>query len=118
MIRLHSELRSAGFPTFIFTNTNELAVRYIRRTYPFFAGFTDYIFSYEHGLMKPDPKLYQVVESKSGHCGPAILYIDDRLENVETGSQRGWQTILHENAETTGSRLSTLCGLPARLSQE
>ena len=31
MVSLQSELRRKGFPTFIFSNTNELAVRFIRR---------------------------------------------------------------------------------------
>jgi FMN phosphatase YigB (HAD superfamily) len=68
--------------------------------------------SYEHGWMKPDPKLYQVVERQSGQRGPAILYIDDRPENVEAGAQRGWQTILHVDPERSGSFVRKVCGLP------
>src|SRR5579859_3183046 len=56
MIQLQSELRAKGFPTYIFSNTNELAVRYIRKTFPFFLNFDGYILSYEHRSMKPEAR--------------------------------------------------------------
>lgn len=111
MIRLHQELRSAGWPTFVFSNTNELAIRHIRQAYPFFTGFTGYILSYEHGWMKPDPRLYEVVEHMSGRKGEAILYLDDRPENVETGRDRGWQCILHVSPEMTIPAVRAALGL-------
>jgi len=95
MVRLHSELRQAGVPTFIFSNTNELATGHIRSRFPFFSDFDGYILSYEHGSMKPDDPLYDVVETKTGLRGPALLYFDDRPENVKTGSGRGWRAVHH-----------------------
>jgi len=95
MVRLHSELRQAGIPTFIFSNTNELAVGHIQNRFPFFRDFNGYILSYEHGSMKPDDPLYDVVEAKTGRRGPALLYFDDRPENVETASRRGWRAVQH-----------------------
>ena len=95
MVLLHDELRQAGVPTFIFSNTNELAVSHIRRSFPFFGRFDGYILSYEHGSMKPEDRLYEVVEAKTGRLGPELLYFDDRTENVESGSRRGWRAIQH-----------------------
>ena len=54
MIELHAELRRRGFKTYIFSNTNDLAIEHIRRNFPFFANFDGYIFSYEVRAMKPD----------------------------------------------------------------
>lgn len=96
MINLHARLRSNRVPTFIFSNTNDLALAHIRRHYPFFAYFDGYVFSFEHGAMKPAHKLYEVVEKVTGRKGSQILYLDDRLENIETGRARGWQTIHHQ----------------------
>jgi HAD superfamily hydrolase (TIGR01509 family) len=108
MIRLHAKLRAAGLPTYIFSNTNELAVEHIRSCFPFFAGFDGYILSYEHGCMKPDPRLYKVAEKTAGRKGEDILYIDDRPENVATGLARRWQCILHETpARTRAAVLKT-----------
>ena len=46
MIGLQARLKQCGVPTFIFSNTNDLAVGHIRQKYPFFGGFDGYIFSY------------------------------------------------------------------------
>jgi putative hydrolase of the HAD superfamily len=105
MIQLHADLRGRGFPTFIFSNTNDLAVRFIRRNFPFFNQFDDYILSYEHHSMKPDARLYEVVEERSRARGADILYIDDRPENIVAGAARGWQTILQESP---GKTLATI----------
>lgn len=101
MIDLHAQLRARGVPTFIFSNTNDLAVRHIRANFPFFAGFTDYIYSHEVGAMKPDRRIYEVIERRMGRAGAGLLYIDDRLENVEAGAARGWQVVHHQTPEQT-----------------
>lgn len=95
MIQLQAELRAGGVPTFIFSNTNELAINHIKKAYPFFGNFDGYILSYEHRAMKPDPAIYKVVEKVSGCSRAELLYLDDRPENTAQGSERGWQTITH-----------------------
>lgn len=101
MIELHAGLRKKKIPTYIFSNTNELAVGHIRRTYPFFSQFDGYILSYEVGAMKPHGKIYEALEKMTGRKGSQIFYIDDRLENVQAAAARGWQIVLHESHEKT-----------------
>jgi HAD superfamily hydrolase (TIGR01509 family) len=101
MIQLNESLRRRGLPTFIFSNTNDMAVPHIRRQYPFFASFDGYVLSYEHGVMKPDARLYEIVEGVTGKRGAEILYIDDRPENIAAGVARGWQAIVQENPQKT-----------------
>jgi len=108
MVQLHGLLRQRGVPTYIFSNTNELAVGHIRRNFPFFANFDDYIFSFEHGAMKPNHKLYEVVERKSGARGAEVLYLDDRVENVAAGTERGWTAVLQETPERTREVMTKL----------
>src|SRR5208282_1518768 len=105
MIALHAELRRRGFKTYIFSNTNDLAIEHIERNFPFFQNFDGYIFSYEIGAMKPDAKIYKAMEATSGRRGGEIIYIDDRPENIEAGNTRGWKTILHESPEESRETL-------------
>ncbi len=112
MTRLNTLLRAGGARTFIFSNTNPLAIDHIHRRFPFFKNFDDYIFSYEHGSMKPDERIYRVVEERTGRSGGAILYIDDRAENTAAGAARGWRTIRHENPEKTLAAVRDLELLP------
>jgi HAD superfamily hydrolase (TIGR01509 family) len=108
MIELQADLRKRGLPTYIFSNTNDLAITHIRKHFPFFHNFDGYILSYEHGSMKPDARLYEVVEEMSKQRGKSILYLDDREENVAAGAERGWQVILQENPDKTLGHLRSL----------
>jgi HAD superfamily hydrolase (TIGR01509 family) len=108
MISLHAELRSRGFKTYIFSNTNDLAIEHVRRNFPFFQNFDGHIFSYEVGAMKPQPEIYEAMEKMCGRRGADLIYIDDRPENIEAGKTRGWRTILHETPEKTRTALETL----------
>jgi HAD superfamily hydrolase (TIGR01509 family) len=105
MIELHAELRRRGIPTYIFSNTNDLAVEHIRRNFPFFRNFDGHIYSYEVGVMKPEPGIYEALEKLAGRHGAEIIYLDDRPENVAAGAARGWRTILHESPAKTRAAL-------------
>ena len=94
MTALHAALRRQGIPTYIFSNTNDLAIEHIRRAFPFFANFDGYILSYEVGAMKPAAKIYEALEAMTGKRGAELVYLDDRQENIDAGAARGWQTIL------------------------
>ena len=104
-IALHAELRQLGFKSYIFSNTNDLAIEHVRRDFPFFANFDDYILSYEVGAMKPQPEIYAAMEALCGRTGGDLIYLDDRAENIAAGAARGWRTILHESAEKTRAAL-------------
>ena len=99
MIALHAELRRRGVPTYIFSNTNDLAIEHVERNFPFFKNFDGYVYSCDVGAMKPDAKIYAAMEKLCGRSGADIIYLDDRIENVEAGLVRGWRAILHETPE-------------------
>ncbi len=101
MLALHADLRARRVPTYIFSNTNEIAVTHIRERFPFFRDFDGQVFSYEVGVMKPHSRIYDAVEKMIGRRGAEILYLDDRAENIDAGSARGWQTILHHDGALT-----------------
>jgi FMN phosphatase YigB (HAD superfamily) len=107
MIALHAKLRRRGFKTYIFSNTNDLAIEHIRRNFPFFQNFDGYILSYEVQAMKPDAPIYQALEQMVGKHGDEIIYIDDRAENIASGVAHGWRTILHESPEQTHAALKS-----------
>jgi putative hydrolase of the HAD superfamily len=114
MIAMQAALRAGGIPTYIFSNTNDIAIAHIRRRYPFFAHFDGYVLSYEQGDRKPDSKIYAALERMAGRTGGAILYLDDRAENVQAGLDRGWRALVHETPKKTIPALRNL-GLPVAL---
>lgn len=112
MVALHAALRDAGVPTYIFSNTNELAAAHVRRAFPFFSAFDGHVLSYEHGVMKPHARLYEVVEQAAGRRGADLVYLDDREENVAAGAARGWRVVHHTDPASSRAALRAL-GLPA-----
>ena len=111
MIALQQRLESSGIPTYIFSNTNELAIRKIRSKFPFFGGFTGYIYSYEVRSMKPDSRIYEAMEAMAGARGSDLVYIDDRLENIQAGAARGWRALLHADPAVTIPEVHRYFGL-------
>jgi HAD superfamily hydrolase (TIGR01509 family) len=105
-IALHAELRRRGFKTYIFSNTNDLAIEHVRRDFPFFANFDGYIFSYEVGAMKPQPEIYAAMEKLCGRRGADLVYLDDRAENIAAGAARSWRAVLHETPAKTRAALA------------
>jgi FMN phosphatase YigB (HAD superfamily) len=99
MVQLQAALRRRGLPSYVFSNTNDMAVEHLRRDFPFFGNFDGYVLSYEHHAMKPDPALYESLERLAGRRGEELFYLDDRPENVDAGAARGWQALLHESPE-------------------
>jgi FMN phosphatase YigB (HAD superfamily) len=112
MLELHAQLRKNGVPTYIFSNTNELAVAHIRKAFPFFSNFDGYIYSFAERAMKPDEKIYAAVEKRTALSGPEILYIDDRLENAEAGRRRAWQVIHHHDPSITRKAVAAAMAAP------
>jgi HAD superfamily hydrolase (TIGR01509 family) len=108
MVDLHEEVRRRGFQTYIFSNTNDLAIEHVRHNFPFFKHFDGYIFSYEVGAMKPQPEIYAAMEQMCGRRGSDLVYIDDRLENIEAGKARGWRAVLQETPEKTRQMLKSI----------
>jgi FMN phosphatase YigB (HAD superfamily) len=115
MTAMQATLRANKVPTYIFSNTNSIAMRHIRAKFPFCANFDGSVLSFEQGAMKPDPKIYAVVERMAGRSGQDIVYLDDRAENVAAGLARGWRTLLHQTSEQSIAALRQW-GLPVDLS--
>jgi glucose-1-phosphatase len=105
MIALHGRLRAESISTFVFSNTNEIAIAHIRTVYPFFREFDGHILSYEARAMKPDPRMYAALEQRSARLGGELIYLDDRPENVAAAAQRGWHALLHTDAESSRTAL-------------
>jgi FMN phosphatase YigB (HAD superfamily) len=108
MVALNAELRQRGFKTYIFSNTNDLAIEHVERNFPFFKNFDGYIYSCEVGAMKPGAKIYEAMEKLCGRSGADIIYLDDRLENVQAGLARGWRAFVHETPEKTRDNLGKI----------
>lgn len=55
------------------------------------------------GLIKPDPKIYEVAEAMAGVEGREILFIDDTRANLMPAQQAGWHVMWFNDYDTKES---------------
>lgn len=88
------------YRVFMLSNTNALMMPYIARTYFTQQGLTveDYFdrlfLSYEMGMLKPDPEIFEAVLNETGIKAEETLFIDDAEPNIETALSLGFRTYL------------------------
>ena len=104
-IQLMRALRSKGVPVHALTNFGRETLAFADTQYPFLTEFDRRFVSAELGVTKPDPAIYAIVEEETGLAPGTILFTDDRPENVEAASARGWGTHLFEGPEGWAARL-------------
>jgi len=66
----------------LLSNTNELHFESIRARYPALAHFHDFVLSYEAGVMKPEPEIYEEAVRRAGCLPEECFFTDDKQVNV------------------------------------
>lgn len=97
--RLKSVLREKGIPVLALSNFGVGTFEIAQKAYPFLTEFDQFFVSGHLKMMKPDPAFYEVLERVSGFDPAGLLFVDDRQENLETATARGWKTHLFENPQ-------------------
>lgn len=70
----------------------------------------DFVFlSYELKMLKPDERIFKKVQALSGVPFNEILFVDDKIENVNVASKLGIKTILYNQKNVLNS-IRNLCG--------
>jgi len=98
-------LHEAGVPLFCLTNFGDELFQQFRKEHAIFDLFEDIVVSGEERIAKPDPRIYEIVEQRSGRAGEALFFTDDNLTNVEAAKARGWDAHLFTDAEALEAQL-------------
>ena len=67
--------------------------RVLERRHPFLAWFEGGVFSGDAKLVKPEPEIFQLLQTRYGLDPAKTLFIDDLHANVEAARTSGWQAI-------------------------
>ncbi len=90
-IALMRALQTKGIPVFALTNFGAESYAYARTQFEFLDAFDHAYVSGEMSMIKPDPRIYAMVEAHSGIAPEQLLFTDDRAENIAAAAARGWQ---------------------------
>ena len=104
-VRLLRALRGEGVPVFALTNFGIQTFEIAEPVYPFLMEFDRRYISGHMGVTKPAPRIYEMVEDDCGIAPGALLFADDRAENLEAAAARGWQTHLFDGPQGWSDRL-------------
>jgi 2-haloacid dehalogenase len=98
-------LADAGVPLYGLTNFGAEFWAGFRPTAPLFDLFADIVVSGEERCAKPDPRIYQIAETRFGHAPDALFFTDDNPANVAAAVARGWQAHLFTDAAALEEQL-------------
>lgn len=98
-VRLLRALRAKGVPVFTLTNFGPASFAYAETQFDFLTEFDRRYISGHMKVIKPDLKIYQMVEEDCGIAPEALLFADDRVDNVNMARSRGWQAHLFEGPQ-------------------
>lgn len=105
-LHLMRALQACGVPVFALTNFGIGSFDYAAdTTYPFLRDFDRAYVSGHLGVLKPDPRIYEIVEQDCGIAPERLLFADDRADNITAAQARGWQTHLFDGAAGWAARL-------------
>lgn len=104
-LRLMQALRAQAVPVFSLTNFGRESYDHAATFYPFLHDFDRDFISGHLGVTKPDARIYEIVEESSGLPPQALLFTDDRPDNIFAASERGWHTHLFTGPDGLADRL-------------
>jgi len=95
-VALLRALCAKGVPVFALTNFGRESFAATRAHHDFLNEFDQLYVSGELRVVKPDPRIYRIVEDRSGLAPETLLFTDDRADNIAAAKARGWATHLFE----------------------
>ncbi|AKO95547.1 MULTISPECIES: HAD family hydrolase [Marinovum] len=104
-VRLLRALRARGVPVFALSNFGRATFDIACAHYPFLTEFDQRYISGHIGAIKPEPRIYELLESTCGVAPAGLLFVDDRADNIAMAQSRGWQVHHFEGAEGWADRL-------------
>lgn len=87
------------YPTFLFSNTNQIHYDYFIPQFSkeiggdFEAFFKTPYYSHKMGMRKPDPASFQCILDKEGLMASETLFIDDNEPNIKAAASVGLQVL-------------------------
>lgn len=104
-LRLARALRSRGVPVFILSNIGVQTWDLACAAYPDLTQFDRAYLSGKMKMAKPDGAIYAAVEEDCRMPPAALIFADDRQDNIEAAAARGWQTHLFTSPQGWAERL-------------
>ena len=104
-MELVKRLHERGVPIYGLTNFGHEFWQIFRASQPIFDLFDDVIVSGTEKVAKPAPRIYEIVEERSGREGCELFFTDDNPDNIAAAQARDWNAHLFIDAPTLEAEL-------------
>ncbi len=104
VIDLYKKLKGR-YRLILLSNTDVVRFSFIKEKFPQILFFDAYVLSFEVGVMKPDPRIYQEALGRAEAEAAACVFIDDMEENIRGAADLGFKTILYKPGTDLESEL-------------
>lgn len=102
------ELHSMGKKVYYLSNFSEKAARECAHTIDFIPYTDGGILSYQEKVVKPDPKIYQILIERYHLVPEECVFLDDRKDNCEAAEKLGIHAIRFTTKENAIEELKKL----------
>ena len=92
-VALLKEVRSQGYRTYLLSNFHRNAFQDVLGRYDFFNLFDGMLVSYEVGLLKPEPAIFDRLCHTFAIDPAESIFIDDHAPNIAAGIESGFRTV-------------------------
>jgi putative hydrolase of the HAD superfamily len=93
MVAWHRRLKQHGIKTAILSNMGDTVLASIQQAFAWLQDFDVLVWSFELGIVKPDPAIYRHTLEKLGTRAEETLFIDDRPVNTDAARALGMTAI-------------------------
>ena len=105
---LLKKLREAGIGVYYLSNVGEQAFEYMKATHEFFNYMDGGIASYQEGLLKPDPAIFELFLTRYGKRAEECVFVDDTPVNAEAAATLGFHSIILKNIDDLTDELKKI----------
>ncbi|MDE3063294.1 MAG: HAD family phosphatase [Acidobacteriota bacterium] len=109
MLAWQQALKKRGLRTAILSNMGDSVLANMQREFDWLDRFDVLVWSYQHGIAKPDPAIYRHTLTQLGTQPGEALFIDDKPVNVEAARALGMQGLVFSTVDQLRADLTTHC---------
>ncbi len=100
LLSFSQSLKNEGYQIFVLSNNFPERTAYYRSHFPqIFESVSGSYFSWETGLIKPDPKAYEHLLNENKLRGDECIYFDDSEENIQSAATLGIHGYIYTSLE-------------------
>lgn len=103
------DLKQKGYKIYILSNWSKPAYdANLETNLRFLKEVDGAVMSFEHGVIKPDPKIYELICNRFDIDPKTAVFLDDNVANIEGAKSFGLNAIHFQNYEQARSELDTM----------